>query len=175
MDALAVRARTWLGPLALGVIVLSAVHAARLRFDAVVEPVRLTVLSIFFGAFILVSAWSRGPALFRVLLGQGWLRWLGKYSYGLYVYHGIVAYVLLHDGVLARLETAAGSRLVGVLAGAAIGSLVSIALSVASYELYESKFLRLKHLFETKRSARTVPIPVVVPLNPAPARANPAR
>jgi hypothetical protein len=62
--------------------------------------------------------------------------------------------VLLHDGWLERLEHWAGSRLVGVLIGAVIVSAFSVALSVVSYELYESKFLRLKRWFEPKRAPR---------------------
>lgn len=154
IDALGERTRKWLAPLAAGVIVTSAVHAARTRIDWLVEPVRLSVLSAFFGAFILLAAWKRGPARTRSVLGQSWLRWLGKYSYGLYVYHGIIAYSLLHDGWLAALETWTGSRLVGVLIGAVIGSAISVVLSVLSYELYESKFLKLKRLFEPKRAPR---------------------
>lgn len=73
------------------------------------------------------------------------LRFYGKYSYGMYIYHQILSpytgrYLgiiqrLLHSVVLGRLAY------VGlILAGTTI-------VSVLSYELYESKFLKLKNRF----------------------------
>jgi peptidoglycan/LPS O-acetylase OafA/YrhL len=159
IDALAARTRAWIAPLALGVIALSAVHVARLRIDPIVEPVRLSTLSVFFGAFILMSAWRGGPVLLRALLRQRWLRMLGRYSYGLYVYHGIVAYALCYDGLLVPIQAALGSRLGGVIVGAVIGSALSIILAVLSYELYETRFLGLKRLFQTTREPHREPAP----------------
>jgi peptidoglycan/LPS O-acetylase OafA/YrhL len=174
IDALASRVHSWIGPLALGVVALSAIHVARLRIDPIVEPVRLSTLSAFFGAVILVTAWRRGPALVRALLRQPWLRMLGKYSYGLYVYHGIVAYALHYDGLLVPLQAATGSRLAGVFLGALIGSALSIVLAILSYELYESKFLRLKRLFQTALGPKRELEPPVSPESPPDSAESPA-
>lgn len=168
IDAIGRRTLKWLGPLAASVIVLSAIHVARTRLDTVVEPMRSTALAVFFGAAILVSAWTGGPARLRSLLRLRWLRSLGKYSYGLYVYHGIVAYAFLHSSLLPNLQSALGSRTLAVLAAAAIGVTGSMIISVASYELFESKFLKLKRLFQPTHRPAPEPQAVAAALPDAP-------
>lgn len=91
---------------------------------------------------------SPGAGLLRGLFRIGALRTLGKYSYGLYVYH----YLLL------GIAQAAGNR-VGVTEGGVPKTMVaafwfvlanflaSLGLAFASYHLYEKRFLRLKKYF----------------------------
>jgi peptidoglycan/LPS O-acetylase OafA/YrhL len=72
---------------------------------------------------------------------------MGRYSYGLYVFHGIVAYYLgIHLGA-AYFGRYAGSHTGGLLLQALVGSVISIIISVASYHAYETPFLRLKRKF----------------------------
>jgi len=69
---------------------------------------------------------------------------LGKYSYGLYVYHHFFSYFLISYGtefVLARLV---GSHTLAVWLQAAAGIALSMAVAWASYEWFEKRFLKLK-------------------------------
>ena len=72
------------------------------------------------------------------------LRALGRYSYGLYVWH-----YFIHTGALRALRAhpagaaLLGSRL-GYLAYAAVGVAASVALALASYHLVEKRFLAQK-------------------------------
>jgi peptidoglycan/LPS O-acetylase OafA/YrhL len=105
------------------------------------------LLAILFGAFVSTAAWPSGWKFMRASLRWRSLMLMGKYSYGLYVFHGIIAdYLDFHDG-LARFSRMAGSRTGGLFLQAIFGSLLSLLIAVASYHAYEMPFLRLKRLF----------------------------
>lgn len=78
---------------------------------------------------------------------QGWSRWprpvvyLGKISYGLYVFHAPALDVSEH--LLLRYGRAAS------MAGAFV---LTVAVAAASYHFFEARFLRLKERFEVVRS-----------------------
>jgi peptidoglycan/LPS O-acetylase OafA/YrhL len=105
------------------------------------------LLAILFGVFVSTSAWPSGWQLMRKTLRWRALTLMGRYSYGLYVFHGIIAaYFELHGGVglFARI---AGTRTGAFFLQAAVGSVLSVLIAVASYHAYEMPFLRLKRLF----------------------------
>jgi peptidoglycan/LPS O-acetylase OafA/YrhL len=75
------------------------------------------------------------------------LRFLGKYSYGIYILHQIVFYVLVNSGVREFLQGHIHSKIVyhAVLMSSVL--LLTIPLAVLSYRFYEQPFLRLKRYF----------------------------
>jgi peptidoglycan/LPS O-acetylase OafA/YrhL len=146
-------ARRWLLPTAGGVLLTSAVHAVS-PGHALTEPLRELFLALCFGCAIVLAATDYGPALYRSWLRAGWLRWLGKYSYGLYVFHGIIAYALGAHHTLPYFVGLTGSSLGGLLLQALVATAVSIGISVVSYELFEAPFLRLKKWFEPSVTAQ---------------------
>jgi peptidoglycan/LPS O-acetylase OafA/YrhL len=96
-------------------------------------------------------AWSlqRGSLCSRVFEMRP-LRFLGKYSYGIYVLHVLVL-TLMNLQLRAVLLEATHNKLVAVV-GAGLASLaVSIVVAYLSYHLYERPFLRLKHYFDYAR------------------------
>jgi peptidoglycan/LPS O-acetylase OafA/YrhL len=138
-------ARRWILPLAALVLLLSAWHTAtRGLLSSVVLPARGTLIASFFGALLIVGVVAPRASLAGRFFGARAMRALGKYSYGLYVFHGVVAYALVEHGPLPALEAALGSHLAAMLAQAALGAGISLALAVASYELYEKQILKLK-------------------------------
>ncbi|WP_348269247.1 acyltransferase [Edaphobacter paludis] len=77
---------------------------------------------------------------------NGVLRFFGKYSYGLYVFHYTLDLILtgpIRDFIDARFH----SKALGVLVGAIVVTLASIAVALLSYRFYESRFLHLKKYF----------------------------
>jgi len=85
------------------------------------------------------------------------LRFFGKYSYGIYVFH----YSL--DGALsgrirALLNAQYHSKAFSVLASALIVGTLSVLVALLSYHLYEVQFLKLKRFFSYNRAATTVTI-----------------
>lgn len=121
------------------------------KADPVVHAFRGTFLAAFFGTVIYLAASEHGPVRLKIALRTGWLRSLGKYSYGLYVYHGILGWHFHHVGVFQSCTEALGSRWLGLIVSAALGVALSLAVSVASYHFFEEPFLRLKRFFGYSR------------------------
>jgi len=103
----------------------------------VVAWIAVDVLSVW-----LVIAGITGFALFRLPV----LRAIGKYSYGIYVYH-----FLFFEPIKWNLPPLIGRHvhnpLLGNLTFLAIMVPSVLLFSVASYHLYESRFLKLKRFF----------------------------
>ena len=108
--------------------------------------------SLRHGAFHLLLA----ALLLKGLLGaasSGWSRFLrsrplaflGKYSYGLYVYHHFLSYYFSSHHTNITLAARLGcSTMTALLLQAAVGIAISIVLAWLSYEFFEKHFLRLK-------------------------------
>jgi peptidoglycan/LPS O-acetylase OafA/YrhL len=93
------------------------------------------------GALLVAFIGAAGPA--RILTSRG-LVYLGKISYGLYVYH--MAAVLIAEHLL-RNNSTGGHR-----GAALLGFLLAVGFSAISYRCFESPFLRLKERFAVIRS-----------------------
>jgi peptidoglycan/LPS O-acetylase OafA/YrhL len=137
-------ARSSLGPLFGLVLFVSGWHALRGSFTSVVLPLRGTLIALTFGALLITSLAARvGSLLSRLLRGRV-ICFLGTRSYGIYVFHGVIAYWMgEHMAVLGALTKTMGSDAAMVVEAIA-GVAVSILAAAASYELLEKHFLRLK-------------------------------
>jgi peptidoglycan/LPS O-acetylase OafA/YrhL len=90
----------------------------------------------------IILALAGGPI--ARLLSLGVLRWLGKYSFGLYVWHPIIGVLLLHSNV-ALTHAGAGNAQI-ILASAAVLAL-DVVVAWMSYHWVERRFLVLKRHF----------------------------
>jgi peptidoglycan/LPS O-acetylase OafA/YrhL len=81
-------------------------------------------------------------------VGCGFLRFFGRYSYGLYVIHGLIAPALVTALPAAAFIEATGSVGWGGLTCALARIAPCVALSLVSWYLLEQPCLRLKHRFE---------------------------
>ena len=88
----------------------------------------------------------RASSLAGALLPQPPHDALGKYSYGLYVYHHFLSYYFITHGTEFALARAVGSHTLAVALQAAGGMAVSLAVAWLSYELFEKHFLRAEAL-----------------------------
>jgi peptidoglycan/LPS O-acetylase OafA/YrhL len=108
-----------------------------------VASVGYTIVALASASLIALSLAT--PSLKAVFEG-GPLRWLGKYSYGIYVFHFPVLALAAHLRLPARLSgPSAGDIPQFILSGTALA--ISIVLAVISFHFYESKFLGLKKYF----------------------------
>jgi peptidoglycan/LPS O-acetylase OafA/YrhL len=155
-SAWALGSRRWLPVTALAMFALSALHLLAPALDLVVIEVRGTVLALFFAVLILNASSDAGFSPIKRLFRWRPLGTLGKYSYGLYVFHGLVSYGFEQRHVFARLEALIGSHTLTSLAYVTAGVGLSFLISIASYELFEVRFLALKKLFDY-RAQRTRP------------------
>lgn len=113
-----------------------------------------TVLAIVFAAWLYASA-NRDAQVARSGVRTPWwhralrhpaLQSVGKYSYGMYVFHKP-----LHDLFSAKLQAKMGVQTAGNIVNASLHvlavTLISYAAAWLSYHLYEVHFLRLKRRF----------------------------
>jgi peptidoglycan/LPS O-acetylase OafA/YrhL len=112
------------------------------------EGLRYSILAPGFACLI---AWSlRRGSLCSRLFELSWLRFLGKYSYGLYVLH---VFVMSAVNIPLRrfLEQTTHNNLFSVAAAACAVLGLSIGVAYFSYHFFERPFLRLKHRFDYQR------------------------
>jgi peptidoglycan/LPS O-acetylase OafA/YrhL len=88
---------------------------------------------------------------------------LGKYSYGLYVYHHFLSYYFLTHGTEFPLARAVGGHGLAVALQAAGGIAASLAVAWLSYELFEKRFLQWKSLWPRARRPVLVASPSAEP------------
>jgi len=90
---------------------------------------------------VAVAAWLIFRSVLGVNVAPRWLRYLGKISYGLYVFHMLALYCVLK--VLGGpVHTARGFLLYWTL-----GLSLTVTMAAISYRFLESPFLRLKERF----------------------------
>jgi peptidoglycan/LPS O-acetylase OafA/YrhL len=167
-----------LGGAALAILVRSRAHQRVLRLapwifilGASVELILLVVgsfytapLFIAFGTSLSYSAlavgfagliaWclqptSRVNRLFSVTP----MRALGKYSYGMYVYHVILLEMLGQLFESPFISLAPHFKAVDALVARLLLLLLAFAVAFASFHLYETPFLKLKRFFDYRRTA----------------------
>ena len=92
------------------------------------------------------------------LLRHPSLRWLGRYSYGIYVFHGILHHAIpgLLPASWLQPSGTAGYLVTAVAYLGAVGGL-SAALAFGSYHLFEKHFLALKSRFPAGSAGRSRP------------------
>ncbi len=125
--------------------------------DPVVQVWAFGPLAVAFAAvLVLALGGGAGSPLARILRAPA-LREAGKYSYGLYVLHYPIFLALEGAGVTSLvLAGALGSRLLGILAFAAVAGTATGVAALLSWHLLEKRFLRWKDLvpYGPRRPAR---------------------
>jgi len=154
-------ARRCVGPLVALVLLTSAWNALGGRLIDVILPVRTTLVAFTFGAALAAVLAGRRGGLAERLLGNRVICFLGTRSYGLYVFHGIIAYGMVeHQGIYDALAARVGFEgAMGI--EAVLGMGLSILVAAVSFELFEKPILRLKN--------RLAPADAVRVLNARPA------
>jgi peptidoglycan/LPS O-acetylase OafA/YrhL len=139
--------RRWARPAAgLLTTVLAVVFVLQrgLRLDAVFfQTIGYTVVSATAAACLVLALGSREGGVPRRILELPWLRACGRWSYGIYVWHGALFYAVSRQTWFLEHPVLAGSRLLGAL-GVTLGLVAAgVALGALSWHLYEAPLLRL--------------------------------
>lgn len=136
--------------LAAAAILLQFLRKLRLSTnDAAVYTLGFPVLALFFGAMLIVLLLLPTKSLAVRFFSSNTLRFFGRYSYGLYVWHHIVAIGMATLGLsVPRLLPFVGAQLPALAVYAAVAMLASITLALVSWHLLEAPFLALKRRFD---------------------------
>jgi peptidoglycan/LPS O-acetylase OafA/YrhL len=105
--------------------------------DPVIATVGFSIIGVAAaGLLVLTVVWKPLTVLFSLPV----MRWFGKYSYGLYVWHPIVGMLIFYSGLREQFPASVQNSLIWLWL--AVG--LSLAIAWLSYNLWEAQFLRLK-------------------------------
>jgi peptidoglycan/LPS O-acetylase OafA/YrhL len=152
--------RTWAAPVlyASGIVIIALfLHKRGFRvFDPLVQTFGYTFLAVAAASLIGILVTANDKRWLRRGLSMPWLTQLGKYSYGIYVLHHPIIFVLRDAGFDARLfPQIFGSSLPGVLIFAAVAGCITLISAMLSYHYWELPFLKMKELFPYSRTAES--------------------
>jgi peptidoglycan/LPS O-acetylase OafA/YrhL len=162
----------WSGPVAgAGVLALAAMVWAepyRSHYGLAMQTVGYPILAVVFGALLVrVLAATAGSASERLMTAPA-LRFLGRYSYGIYIVHAPLAGLLMSRGISpALLPRLWGSALPGQILFWLAATAVTVAVAVPIWHLWERPFLSMKRFFTYERRA-TVSAPGAASVQAAP-------
>lgn len=109
--------------------------------DPFIGTIGLSLLWMTFGSALILSlTWKP----LKTLMSTGVLRWFGKYSYGIYVWHPLVIIPLMHSDWGRSLR---GDSLLGGSLMMALSLALSVGLALVSWNVLEKQFLKLKVRF----------------------------
>ncbi len=114
----------------------------------------------FIYASVLVFALVDTPRRMATVLGSRFLRFYGRYSYGLYVIHVPAMLVMSHLGVNVERLAFGGSVVTALLLNIAIVLPVVTLLAWLSWHLFEKHFLKLKRHFVYDHAAGNTKAPL---------------
>jgi peptidoglycan/LPS O-acetylase OafA/YrhL len=143
-----VRRTRW--PVAFSLAIIAVVMASTRSLDYHRNPMAAigypAIAATFAG--LLLRCFAAGSWEYS-FFSLGFLRFMGKYSYGFYVYHQMFSPMTTPG--LYWLEAKLHSRLAGAALYLLLWFAGSIAIAVLSYKFFESPFLNLKDRFTTGR------------------------
>ncbi len=125
-------------------------HEAAVNGNLVIT-VGVAALAVFFASLVAIALDANPSDRLRRLLERSWLRALGKYSYGIYVFHALIL-----NGTVRVTELLSPVPLFVAKPLAVVWiSAASFAVAWLSYHLFEAHFLRLKRFFEYSPTVAT--------------------
>jgi peptidoglycan/LPS O-acetylase OafA/YrhL len=134
----------------LALAVISLLRHGLAEYDPVMNTVGFSMLALFFGSVLILAILARPLTLWHRVITSRPLRFLGKYSYGIYVLHTLTIYP-----VVAISKPVAGlSYSASMLVRLILGSASSVGLALLSWNLLEKHFLKLKEKFDYVRGIK---------------------
>lgn len=124
-------------------------HGSLSHIHPSIQAVGYTFVGLASVSFLVLTISAGKKGLLGIIFNATWLRFLGKYSYGVYVFHGFVVVSMREVLPSWKISRAAGGSALAALAvHLVLGALISIGIALLSWHLYEKHFLKLKKFFE---------------------------
>jgi peptidoglycan/LPS O-acetylase OafA/YrhL len=128
------------------------------QHDLRMQTVGYTLLAFFFGSLLILVIQAKPASIAARFWTHPALRFLGKYSYGIYVLHEVLRPVFDWLFPLSSVQLWMHGHGLGDIVHFAMVSTISIAAAVMSYHLFEVHFLSLKRLFPYRERARAMEV-----------------
>jgi peptidoglycan/LPS O-acetylase OafA/YrhL len=122
--------------------------------DAIVGTIGYSVLAVLFAALIARLLTAPQDGRLARTFGSSWLRFFGRYSYALYVFHHPLLFLLPAWWSIDAFRPAGTPWLLGYCLFVVATLPVCVGLSLLSWHAVELPFLRLKDRFPAGRSSR---------------------
>ena len=119
----------------------------------VFRPLRETAFNVVFAGILAMAITAKPRSLTWAFFCSKFMGFLGRYSYGLYVYHAMVAYFLISRNGLEFVKQWVPNEVAAAFVLGSFGCLVSCLMAVVSYHAFEKHFLKLKTFFEPAPAA----------------------
>jgi len=126
--------------------------------DVRMQTVGYTLVAFFFGGLLILVVQAEP----RSIAARAWthplLRFLGKYSYGIYVLHEVLRPVFDAIFPLSSVQRWMHGHGLGDVVYFGLATSISIGVAVLSYHLFEIHFLSLKRFFANKERPRAMAV-----------------
>ena len=135
--------RRWAAPIAIAAVIPLGVL---LRYNIALLTVAHTLGALLFGAILVLCLAASPRSTVARAMGSSTLRFFGRYSYALYVFHLPLLW-FKPAFTLDFIPTVFGSQLPAYLSWLAMSIGACVAIALVSWHLIEMPFLRLKRYF----------------------------
>ncbi len=159
------------------VLVLMVARGGLSPVDRPVVLFGFTPIAVLGAALVLWALAAPAGSLTVRVLASAPLRFFGRYSYAMYVFHLLIALTLVAGRGGEFLRTAGGSQVFGNVLFSVTATALTAGAAWLSWQLWEQHFLRLKRFFPYERdvrrpAARDAASPADAPLQEQPTPAS---
>ena len=132
-----------------GIATLTIAHRGVLMWtEPIMQEIGFSLLALFFGSVVVLSTMTASPTLLTRLFNLRFLRFFGKYSYSMYIFHEPINVFVLQrlfgDDTKVSLW---GSHYLGVFVHFVLSALLTVLIALITWNLLEKHFLKMKVLF----------------------------
>jgi peptidoglycan/LPS O-acetylase OafA/YrhL len=153
LETLRRRARTIAVVSAVAVIILFWRHGLDSE-ESSVQIVGFTMLAFLFAALLVFAITTSPGSRYEAVLTNPILRFFGRYSYGIYIFHHPVILFLRWGGVTATaVPPIFGSQIFGQIAYMILATSATVSVAYLSWHLVEHRFLKIKSSFPYRGEA----------------------
>jgi len=107
-----------------------------------------TLIALYFAALVVLSMRTSGT--FARLCNSGWLRFFGRYSYGLYILHSVLP-AFYAGWLLPWIAASIGHITISNIVIAIVKFAIAVGAAYVSYHVLEKPFLGLKRHFPSEK------------------------
>jgi peptidoglycan/LPS O-acetylase OafA/YrhL len=108
-------------------------------------------LLLFFGASLVLVVHASPSSLFGLIFNSGLMRFFGKYSYGLYVWHWLLSASSQSWFSTKHYLASFGEFIPAVALHAVLSSVTTLLIAVLAFHIYELPSIKLKRFFASSR------------------------